>query len=402
MAQGNMIVTLVAQTKRFQDGLRDAGTRAKTFGSIVGGAMNMALGALGLLAGAIIMFLPNFIKMGEEARKSELRLANVAKNMDLFGKNTGVVTKRISTYAEELSFLTGVDDELTRANQAVLLTFENLAVSADKVGGPFDRATLALLDLEAAGKNIKAVQLGKALQDPLRNMTALRKAGILLTEQQQKQIEAFMKANDVAAAQDVLLKAIEGQVGGTAAAMASSTDKMNARFEDILETLSGALLPAVDQLADKFSAWLESPAGKKALDDMVDKFKEFSDWIMSPEGKKAIDDLVESFLLVAGAIGATVDMLIKLKQWADEAAASMADLNEENNVFREGGGGAGGRRPFGAGGEPDGPSVFVPDAPADRGGSPRVTVNVSGITPTATIGRTVQTALREAQRLGMR
>lgn len=397
-----MIVTLVAQTKRFQDGLRDAGTRARTFGAVVGSAMNMALGALGLLAGAIIMFLPNFIKMGEEARKSELRLGNIAKQMGIFGDNTGVVTKRISTYAEELSFLTGVDDELTRANQAVLLTFENLAVSADKVGGPFDRATVALLDLEAAGKNIKAVQLGKALQDPVRNMTALRKAGILLTEQQEKQIEAFMKANDVAAAQDVLLKAIEGQVGGTAEAMASSTDKMNARFEDILETLSGALLPAVDGLADKFSAWLESPAGKKALDDMVEKFKEFSDWIMSPEGKKAIDDLVESFLLVAGAIGATVDMLIKLKQWADEAAASMADLNEENNVFREGGGGAGGRRPFGAGGVEDGPSTFVPDAPADRGGRRGVTVNVSGITPTATIGRTVTAAIREAERLGMR
>lgn len=396
MAAGNMIVTLVAQTKKFQDGLRDAGERAKGFGQVVGGAMNIAMGAIGLLAGAIVMFLPNFIKMGEEARKSELRLGNIAKQMGIFGDNTEKVTKRISNYAEELSFVTGVDDELTRANQAVLLTFTNLASSADKVGGPFDRATVALLDLEAAGKDLKAVALGKALQDPVKNMTALKKAGILLTAEQERQISAFMKANDIISAQDVLLKAIEGQVGGTAEAMASSTDKMNARFEDILETLSGALLPAVDSLADKFSAWLESPAGKKALDDMVEKFQEFSDWIMSPEGKKAIDDLVESFLLVAGAIGATVDMLIKLKEWADAAAASMADLNDENSVFAEGGGARGGRRFYGSGGEID-RGTYVPNAPADRGG---ITVNVAGITPSPSIARTVQQALETVGRYG--
>ena len=394
-----MIVTLVAQTKKFQDGLSDAGKRAQTFGSIVGGAMNFALGAIGLLVGAIVMFLPNFIKMGEEARKSELRLGNVAKQMGLFGEETDKVTGRISKYAEELSFLTGIDDELTRENQAVLLTFSELGKSAGKAGGNFDRATRALLDLEAAGKDLKAVQLGKALQDPLNNMTALRKAGILLTAEQQNQIKAFMNANDVISAQDVLLKAIEGQVGGTAEAMASSTDKMNARFEDILETLSGALLPAVDALADKFSAWLESPAGKKALDDMVEKFQEFSDWIMSPEGKKAIDDLVESFLLVAGAIGATVDMLIKLKEWADAAAASMADLNEENSVFAPGGGGAGGRRYFGSGGT-TGPSTFVPSAPADRGGP--ITVNVNGVVSGPATSRTVLDAVKEANRLGQR
>jgi len=114
MAKGNMIVTLVAQTKKFQDGLSDAGKRAQMFGKVVGGAMNLALGALGLLAGAIIMFLPNFIKMGEEARKSELRLGNIAKQMGLFGENTDKVTKRMSKYAETLSFATGVDDELIR------------------------------------------------------------------------------------------------------------------------------------------------------------------------------------------------------------------------------------------------------------------------------------------------
>ena len=181
--------------------------------------MNMAFGALVALATSVIFFLPNFIKMGEEARKSELRLGNVAKQMNLFGENTDKVTSRISKYAEELSYLTGIDDELTRENQAVLLTFSELAKTADKAGGPFDRATKALLDLEAAGKDLKAVALGKALQDPVGSMTALKKAGILLTDAQEEQIKAFVKANDLLGAQDLLLGLIESQVGGTAEAL---------------------------------------------------------------------------------------------------------------------------------------------------------------------------------------
>jgi hypothetical protein len=392
---GNMIVTLVAQTKRFQDGLSDAAKRAQMFGSAVGTAMNAALGAIGLLVGAIVLFLPNFIKMGEEARKSELRLGNVAKQMGLFGEETDKVTARVSKYAEKLSFLTGVDDEITRANQAVLLTFSELAKTADKAGGPFDRATKALLDLEAAGKDLKAAALGKALQDPVGSMTALRKAGILLTDAQEEQIKAFVDSNNLIAAQDLLLKEIEGQVGGTASAIASSTEKMSAKFESVLETLSGALLPAVDTLADAFSRWLESPEGKKALNDMVEAFEDFGKWIQSPEGKKSIDDLIESLVIMATALSNVVGLMLQLALMTERAATATAELNEQANVFNEGGGGAGGRRFFGSnpGPAPAAPNPTVAD---------RVTVNINGVVSGPATSRTVLEAVKEANRLGQR
>lgn len=397
MAKGNMIVTLVAQTKKFQDGLSDAGKRAQTFGSVVGSAMNLALGALGLLAGALIMFLPNFIKMGEEARKSELRLGNVAKQMGLFGDETDKVTGRISKYAEELSYLTGIDDELTRENQAVLLTFSELAKSADKVGGPFDRATKALLDLEAAGKDLKAVALGKALQDPLENMTALRKAGILLTDEQEKQIEAFMAVNDIIGAQDVLLKAIEGQVGGTAEAIASSTDKMNARFESVVEELSLALLPAVDDIAEAMSAWLESPEGKKAIDDLAQSFKDFGAWITSAEGKAAVDKLIESFVVMGQVLVGIVDALTWISQWL--AGPSPAKL-AESAAFWESLGGSDNPvyyPPY------TGPAPAVPVAPnTGAPGGPRVEINLNGVIPSSTLNRLVADAAKEGVRLGQR
>lgn len=291
MAKGNMVLTLVAQTKKWASGLKKASQDAVTFGSVVKNVGRAVSTAFLGIAGAVLLFLPNFIKMGEEARKSERRLKQIADNTGLFEENLDGVTTKISEYAERLSFLTGVDDELIRGNQAILLTFSNLADSADEMGGPFDRAVQALLDLEAAGKNISATQLGRALQDPAKNMTALRKAGILLTDEQKELIATYMEANDVLKAQDVLLDVIEGQVGGTAEATASATERMSARFEDLVETLSDSLLPSVDLLADKFSNWLDSEEGKKAVDDLAKSFEDFGKWLASPEGEAAIEDL---------------------------------------------------------------------------------------------------------------
>lgn len=387
--RGNMIVTLVANTKKFQDGLKNAGDGAKGFGRIVGSAMNFAFGAITAVAGALFLFLPNFIKMGEEARKSELRLGNVAKQMGLFGDETDKVTGRISKYAETLSFLTGVDDELTRENQAVLLTFSELAKSAGKVGGPFDRATKALLDLEAAGKDLKAVQLGKALQDPLNNMTALRKAGILLTAEQQNQIEAFMKSNDVMGAQDVLLKAIESQVGGTAEAIASSTDKMSARFESVAEELSLALLPAVDDISEKMIDWLDSVEGKKAIKNLTDDLVAFSEWIASPDGKKAIEELGGTIQELGNFARDTAGFFRDLKWVLDQ----VSQFNM--NLFKDGLFGTGLWAPA----PPKTPTTPSLPPVADRRG---ITVNVTGITPTVTTGRTILDAINQANRLGQR
>jgi hypothetical protein len=391
-----MIVTLVAQTKNFSKGLQNAGTTAQKFGRVVGGAMNMALGAIGLLAGAIFMFLPNFIKMGEEARKSELRLANVAKQMGLFGDNTENVTKRMSKYAETLSFATGVDDELIRGNQAILLTFKELAKTAGTVGGAFDRATELTLDLAAVMQTDSvsaARQLGKVLQDPVKQLGALTRAGVTFTDQEREKIETLVRSNKMLEAQDLILDAIEKQVGGTAEATASATDKMLARFEDVTEELSRALEPAVDRIADAMVEWLDSVEGKRAIKDLTDNLIELGDWITSPEGKDAIDDLGTTFIELGNFARDTAGFLRDVKKVLDDISNFNASLFE-NGLFGTG---------LWAPAETTPP--FVPDRPADRYSSTRsrgVTVNVSGITPTAAIGRTVQDALNTAKRLGQR
>jgi phage-related minor tail protein len=389
MAKGNMVLTLVAQTSKWASGLKKASGDALTFGKLVRNAMSAVAGAFLAVAGAIIMFLPNFIKMGEEARKSERRLENIAKQMGLFGENTAKVTQRLSEYAEAISYATGVDDELVRSAEAILLTFKNLAKTADTTGGAFDRATIAAVDLAAAGfgeVETNAKQLGKALQDPIKGLTALRKAGVTFTKAEQDKIRALVESNRLLEAQELILSAIETQVGGTAAATASATDRMSARFENLLETLSLALLPAVDELATAFSTWMDSKEGKDAVNDLKNALIGFTNWVASPSGKKAIDELGQSIKAIGIFARDTYRFLKDVKKVLDDISAFNASI-------------------FG-GLEMSG-TVITGFKPAKAPTSPStskspVTVNVTGITPSVTVGRTVMKAVQDAQRLGMR
>jgi hypothetical protein len=82
--------------------------------------------------------------------------------------------------------------------QAKLLTFGELAKSADQAGGAFDRATKAAIDMGAAGfgtAEMNAVQLGKALNDPIKGVAALAKSGVTFTEQEKEKIKTLVESN---------------------------------------------------------------------------------------------------------------------------------------------------------------------------------------------------------------
>jgi hypothetical protein len=114
-----------------------------------------------------------------------------------------------------------------------------------------------------------AVQLGKALQNPIKGITALAKSGVDFTEQEKEKIKALTESGNLLAAQEIILKAVEGQVGGTAAASASSFDKMKFALAGVSDTFGDMLLPVIDAIAPKlaaFSAWAtENPELMKKI-----------------------------------------------------------------------------------------------------------------------------------------
>jgi hypothetical protein len=191
------------------------------------------------------------VRAAEEAEVADRRLANIAESMNLFGSSTDKVVKRMTEFADATMLATAVDDEIIKSTQAKLLTFANLAATADEVGGAMDRATLAALDLAAAGfgeAEQNAVQLGKALQDPVKGITALGRAGVTFTEQEKEKIAVLVESGKVLEAQDMILSAIEKQVGGTAEATATGSAKMAVAFGEMSESIGKALLPLVQTL----------------------------------------------------------------------------------------------------------------------------------------------------------
>jgi phage-related protein len=212
----------------------------------------------GLIAAAFsVTAIANFAKEAvlgaEAAQQAADRLDAVAKSMGIFGENTSVVTTRLNAFAESQEMIVGVDADIIKSTQAKLLTFKALALSADEQGGAFDRATKAALDLAATGFGTaegNAVQLGKALNDPVKGIAALAKSGVTFTEAEKEKIKALTQSGKMLDAQNLVLAAIETQVGGTAEATATASVKMGLAFNAMKDGVGEALLPAFESLAE--------------------------------------------------------------------------------------------------------------------------------------------------------
>ena len=231
-----------------ETGLNKLGKSAKRLAKI-GAAAFAAVGA-----GALVMG-KKLLDAGERAATSNARIEQITKSMGQFEGATDQVTDRLVTLAEKTAKLVGVDQNLIKEGQALLLTFKSVSADANKVGGVFDRATKASIDLAAAGfgsVTSNAVQLGKALEDPIKGLAALGKSGVTFTAEQKELIKTLVETGRVAEAQEIILAAVETQVGGTAEATANASDRMKVAFSLLQEELGQKLLPVFEKFATYF------------------------------------------------------------------------------------------------------------------------------------------------------
>jgi hypothetical protein len=242
--------------KDFQK-LEGTGNKA-TFGlrtvdkAFTNGAKNIAKYG-GLLAAGLGIAATQMVKGAELAKQADDRLLAVSRSMGIFGAQSDVVAQRLMKLADAQEYELGVTAETIKLTQAKLLTFKELAVTADVVGGAFDRATTAAVDLAAAGfgeASQNATQLGKALNDPIKGITALARSGVTFTAQEKEKIKALVESGKMLEAQDTLLKAIETQVGGTAASTVTATFKIGAAFGHVRDVVGTLLLPLFEKFAD--------------------------------------------------------------------------------------------------------------------------------------------------------
>ena len=310
----------------------------KGFKSSIGASLRPALGIMAASFAAVRIkdFVMDAVDGALEAQKVDKVLDQVAKTTALFGDETGKVTDRLKDFATQQMKLTGVDDEVIKKGQAKLLTFKKIGDQAGDMGGAFDRATVLMQDLAAAGfgdVESNAVLLGKALNDPVRGMAALRRVGVQLTAEQEAQVEAFMAVNDIAGAQNIILGEIESQVGGTAEASATATEKMKARWDDLKDSLGEVVAPAFEKVADIVA------------DKVIPKLEGFIAWADENQGKVKVLAGVFGGLAAAIGLAAIAQGTLTISFWASPIGLIVAGIGliaaafwyayENSEVFRE-------------------------------------------------------------------
>src|SRR6185369_3529819 len=134
---------------------------------------------------------------------------------------------------------------------------------------------IAMAEGDAANADFhaSAIQVGKALNDPIKGLTALRKVGVSFTADQEKQIKALVKAGKVEEAQKVILGELAtefgkaGQAAGTSGA--AGARRLNDAVEDLQQNLAQGLDPALTRIRDKLGVVLKDPKVQKAVRDLV-------------------------------------------------------------------------------------------------------------------------------------
>jgi len=277
-------------------------------------SITSALGGLGTIAGgaalAGVAALGGAIASGvADAREAAQVMAQTQAVIQSTGGAAGVTADQISAMAGQLSAASGKslfgDDDIQRG-QNMLLTFTNIKDTLPDT-------TQVMVDMaQALGTDMagQAMQLGKALNDPIQGISALTRVGVTFTDQQKEQIKTMQDAGDMAGAQQVILAELNKEFGGSALA-AAQADGGVAQFWDRIgeakETLGAAVLPLLGQFVG-------------LLNDYVLPLVE--------TGAQLFSDLVGSLQSTGGVSGAISDNLSGLSHvFGDVWAAAQEVFN---------------------------------------------------------------------------
>jgi hypothetical protein len=251
MAAADLSILLTAkdEASKILNGVgKSAGGLGKVLGDvgkIAGGflAANVIGGGVQQLTG----FLGDSVAAAKESIAANAQLDAVLKST---GGAAGLTADHIKDLAGSLEKSSLFEDEAILKGQNLLLTFTDIK------GTRFDEATQTMLDMaQALGTDASgaAIQLGKALNNPVEGISALSRVGVSFTDQQKEQIKAMQEAGDVAGAQGVILAELNKEFGGSAKAASDAAgasevykDKMN----DLKEKIGAEMIPVTEKLTE--------------------------------------------------------------------------------------------------------------------------------------------------------
>lgn len=256
---GALRVTLGLDSAAFEKGASAAEKRAAKFSKNIekqGEAMTNLGQKLSIAVTAPLVALG--VKSVQAALESRDAMAQVEASIKSMGNAAGRSAEQLQAAAGGLMRQSLYDDdEILRKVTANLLTFGNVT------GTVFDRAQQDAVDLAAKfGMDLQGatMMLGKALQDPVKGINALSRAGVSFSADQKKMIKDMVAAGDAAGAQKLILAELERQVKGSAAAArdANPMAALKNSFDDFMENVGAQLLQILPNITSAIEAVLDA------------------------------------------------------------------------------------------------------------------------------------------------
>jgi hypothetical protein len=176
----------------------------------------------------------------------------------------------------------------------MLLTFTKIGKDV------FPEATMAMLNMTEKFGNMEqaSIQLGKALNDPVQGVGALRRVGVMLSDEQEAQIKNFVAVGDIASAQKVILSELETEFGGLAVAAGQTTagqiEIARNSFAALKDEIGVQLLPVITEFFTELNAFVSDPAVRE---DLVAIAKDMASALMqlAKDGLPVIKELLDKF-----------------------------------------------------------------------------------------------------------
>lgn len=290
--------------------------RASEIGKAWGKALGTAIaGGVGIAATAFGIYIKNTI----EAERVQAQLTARIKST---GAAAGLAIGDLNKMAAALQNATTFDDESIGEAQALLLTFTKVTREN------FERATKATLDMSIAlGTDLKssALQVGKALNDPVQGLTALSRAGVQFSESQKDTIKRLVETGHAVDAQKIILRELETQMGGAAAAARN--------------TLGGAL----QALKNSFDNLLEGDSGDAGVKGAREAIESLNATMNDPGIKSGVQSIINGIASITNAALSAIPAIVEFNRKLEEAfGLTGSGGKRQANLTDFGGGFAGG------------------------------------------------------------
>lgn len=228
-----------------ESAVRQAQARASAASATSGGVLGAATGTSGL--GATLQYAASAVGGTLLLRQISAITAEsikVSQQTNAVIKSTrGVANESASAlddYARRLSKVVGIQHNAIQQGANVLLTFTAIRNGLGAGNDIFNQTLKVALDVSSAlKKNLQPtiIQIGKALNDPVRGLSGLRRIGVQVTDQLSDEVKKMVAQNNLLGAQKLILKELNTEFGGVAATQALAGDRLRVTLHNVEENI---------------------------------------------------------------------------------------------------------------------------------------------------------------------